>query len=89
MPLPERRGLYDPGHEHESCGVGFVVDVAGKPSHASSRRNRHPFESRALWRVQMRGIAETVRFGRYSDATNWSSTESGAPKEVCAFGTIA
>ena len=33
MPLPERRGLYDPRHEHDSCGVGFVADIAGKPSH--------------------------------------------------------
>jgi glutamate synthase (NADPH/NADH) large chain len=34
MPLPERRGLYDPRYEHDSCGVGFVADIAGKPSHA-------------------------------------------------------
>ena len=33
MPLPERRGLYDPRYEHDSCGVGFVADIAGKPSH--------------------------------------------------------
>jgi glutamate synthase (NADPH/NADH) large chain len=26
-------GLYDPAHEHDSCGFGFVVDVAGRPSH--------------------------------------------------------
>jgi glutamate synthase (NADPH) large chain len=30
---PERQGLYDPANEHEACGVGFVVDVAGKKSH--------------------------------------------------------
>ncbi|HMC77771.1 MAG TPA: glutamate synthase large subunit [Vicinamibacterales bacterium] len=28
------RGLYDPAFEHDSCGVGFVVDVAGRRSHA-------------------------------------------------------
>jgi glutamate synthase (NADPH/NADH) large chain len=27
-------GLYDPSHEHDSCGVGFVVDIAGNKSHA-------------------------------------------------------
>ncbi len=27
-------GLYDPAHEHDSCGVGFVVDIAGTKSHA-------------------------------------------------------
>ncbi len=27
------KGLYDPRYEHDSCGVGFVVDVKGKQSH--------------------------------------------------------
>ncbi|MBN1379523.1 MAG: glutamate synthase large subunit [Gammaproteobacteria bacterium] len=26
-------GLYDPNHEHDSCGVGFVVDMKGRKSH--------------------------------------------------------
>ena len=26
------QGLYDPQHEHDGCGVGFVVDVKGRPS---------------------------------------------------------
>jgi glutamate synthase (NADPH) large chain len=29
---PSRQGLYDPAHEHESCGVGFVVDLKGRKS---------------------------------------------------------
>jgi glutamate synthase (ferredoxin) len=29
----QRPGLYDPAFEHDACGVGFVVDVAGRPSH--------------------------------------------------------
>src|SRR5262245_56780185 len=32
--LPEAQGLYDPSHEHDACGVGFVVDIKGKKSHA-------------------------------------------------------
>src|SRR5262245_32238193 len=28
------QGLYDPRHEHDACGVGFVVDIQGRPSHA-------------------------------------------------------
>jgi len=32
MPGPE--GLYDPAHEHDACGVGFVVDMKGRKSHA-------------------------------------------------------
>jgi glutamate synthase (NADPH/NADH) large chain len=31
--LPEKRGLYDPAHEHDSCGVGFVAHVKGLRSH--------------------------------------------------------
>ena len=31
---PERQGLYDPQFEHEACGVGFVVDIKGRKSHA-------------------------------------------------------
>jgi glutamate synthase (NADPH/NADH) large chain len=31
--LPEKQGLYDPAHEHDSCGVGFVAHVKGKRSH--------------------------------------------------------
>jgi glutamate synthase (NADPH/NADH) large chain len=29
----ESQGLYDPRLEHDACGFGFVVDVAGRPSH--------------------------------------------------------
>ncbi|MBT5017171.1 MAG: glutamate synthase subunit alpha, partial [Planctomicrobium sp.] len=30
---PEAQGLYDPNNEHDSCGVGFVAHIKGKPSH--------------------------------------------------------
>ncbi len=30
--VPPRQGLYDPAHEHDACGVGFVVDVHGRRS---------------------------------------------------------
>src|SRR5512141_2672280 len=32
--LPDKTGLYDPQFEHDSCGVGFVVNIKGKRSHA-------------------------------------------------------
>jgi len=32
--FPERQGLYDPRKEHDSCGVGFVVDIKNRKSHA-------------------------------------------------------
>ncbi len=31
--LPEKQGLYDPSFEKDSCGVGFVAHIKGKPSH--------------------------------------------------------
>ena len=30
----QRSGLYDPTFEHDACGVGFVVDIAGRRSHS-------------------------------------------------------
>ena len=30
---PGKQGLYDPRHEHDACGVGFVVDLKGRKSH--------------------------------------------------------
>ena len=30
---PEKSGLYDPAYEKDSCGVGFVANIKGKPSH--------------------------------------------------------
>ena len=30
---PPSQGLYDPAHEHDSCGVGFLVDLKGRKSH--------------------------------------------------------
>jgi len=31
--LPPKQGLYDPSHEHDACGVGFVVNIKGAKSH--------------------------------------------------------
>ena len=31
--LPSPQGLYDPSYEHDSCGVGFIVDLKGRKSH--------------------------------------------------------
>ena len=30
---PRSQTLYEPSTEHDSCGFGFVVDIAGRPSH--------------------------------------------------------
>ena len=31
--LPQPQGLYHPQYEHDSCGVGFICHIKGKPSH--------------------------------------------------------
>ena len=31
--LPAAQGLYDPSHEHDACGVGFVADMKNRRSH--------------------------------------------------------
>src|SRR5712691_5225713 len=35
---PGAAGLYDPRHEHDACGVGFVVHIKGRRSHAIVRQ---------------------------------------------------
>ncbi|HRY29311.1 MAG TPA: glutamate synthase central domain-containing protein, partial [Elusimicrobiota bacterium] len=36
--IPKKQGLYDPRFEHDACGVGFVVDIKGRKSHAIVRQ---------------------------------------------------
>jgi glutamate synthase (NADPH/NADH) large chain len=53
---PAASGLYDPGMEHDSCGVGFVAHIKGEPSHQIVRDADH-----LLCRMDHRGArgAET------------------------------
>src|SRR5687768_16165455 len=30
---PQPQGLYDPRHEHDACGIGFVAQLGGVRSH--------------------------------------------------------
>ncbi len=32
--LPGRQGLYDPGFEHDACGVGFIAHIKGEKRHS-------------------------------------------------------
>ena len=36
--VPAAQGLYDPRHEHDACGVAFVVDMHGRRSHEMVQR---------------------------------------------------
>lgn len=38
MGYPGQRGLYSPAFEHDACGIGMIVDIAGRRSHKSSPR---------------------------------------------------
>jgi glutamate synthase domain-containing protein 2/glutamate synthase domain-containing protein 1/glutamate synthase domain-containing protein 3 len=31
--MPSPQGLYDPAHEHDACGIGFVANIRGEKSH--------------------------------------------------------
>ncbi|GAA0247873.1 glutamate synthase-related protein [Rhodanobacter caeni] len=33
MEQPRAQGLYDPGNEHDACGVGFVAHIKGRKTH--------------------------------------------------------
>ena len=48
--LPPAQGLYDPAHEHDACGIGFVANINGQPSHDIVRKG---FE--VLLNLQHRG----------------------------------
>jgi glutamate synthase (NADPH) large chain len=32
--IPKAQGLYNPAHEHDACGVGFVAHIKGNKTHA-------------------------------------------------------
>jgi len=36
--LPPAQGLYDPAHEHDACGIGFVASINGDKSHEIIRK---------------------------------------------------
>jgi glutamate synthase (NADPH) large chain len=38
MSVPNRSGLYDPRFEHDSCGIGFVASLKGRPTHDIVRK---------------------------------------------------
>src|SRR5687767_7155206 len=47
---PPRQGLYDPAHEHDACGVGFVVDLKGRASNDIVSK-----ALQVLWNLRHRG----------------------------------
>ena len=43
--FPRHQGLYDPQHEKDSCGIGFVVNIKGKKSHDIVRKGLQVLEN--------------------------------------------
>src|SRR6266850_2380938 len=60
---PVATGLYDPRHEHDACGVGFVVDIKGRRSHAVVEQGLEVLGWRAL-SIDDRALGESARAAR-------------------------
>ncbi len=43
--LPPKQGLYDPQHEKDSCGIGFVASIKGQKSHDIVRKGLQVLEN--------------------------------------------
>ena len=43
--LPPKQGLYDPRHEKDACGIGFVVNIKGQKSHDIVRQGLQVLEN--------------------------------------------
>jgi glutamate synthase (NADPH/NADH) large chain len=43
--MPNKRGLYDPSEEHDSCGIGFVAQIRGVKSHDIIHRGLEVLEN--------------------------------------------
>ncbi len=52
MAMPKSQGLYDPAHEHDACGLGFVVQLKRPASHDIVRKGLE-----ILTRLAHRGAA--------------------------------
>src|SRR6266571_4167175 len=47
------RDVFDPAHERDACGIGFVADVEGRPSHSNLETAVY-----SLCRVRHRGAVD-------------------------------
>src|SRR3712207_9492422 len=73
---PTAQGLYDPAYEHDSCGVAFVADVAGRRSHDVVERGLH-----ALCRMDHRGAR-----GAEPNTGDGAGIMIPVPDEFCRAG---
>ena len=73
MRSPQPQGLYDPANEHDSCGVAFVADLAGRRSHDVVLRG-----IAALCRMDHRGAR-----GAEQNTGDGAGILIGVPDEFC------
>ena len=67
FPRLRKQGLYDPAHEHDACGIGFVADIKGRRSHDIVRKGLAMLVSRQedLFVVAEAGtVVEAVKTAR-------------------------
>ena len=57
--IPQKQGLYDPRHEHDACGVGFIAHIKGQKSHNIVRQGLE-----ILKNLAHRGAVGADPFGR-------------------------
>src|SRR5690349_14059354 len=67
------QGLYEPGNEHDACGVAFVADVAGRRSHDVVRMGLS-----ALCRMDHRGAR-----GAEANTGDGAGMMIQVPDELC------
>ena len=76
---PDAIGLYDPSQEHDACGVGFIVDIKGRRSHAVVRKGlRAAHQPAAPRRVRLRGEHRRRRRHHHSDPGQVPAQGGGA-----------
>ena len=85
--IPKKQGLYDPAHEHDACGVGFVVNIKGERSHdivvKATAGARQPDASR---RMRMRSAHGRRRRNPAADSARVFRERSGAARIQTARG---
>ncbi len=82
---PPKQGLYDPRYEHDSCGVGFVVDLKSRKSHTHRRAGAaDPGQPGAPRRLRLReGHRRRRRHPRADAARLPGARCASGPDSVC------
>ena len=85
MPLPSATGLYDPAHERDACGLGFVADLRRPATHQVVEHGpRDPPAARPPRRGRLRPDARaTAPASSSTSPTRTTSARSAARASSC------